>query len=362
MGKLRGIWRECFRYKLSGVGLVVCLVLSMLAAYYGITIYKNIYMEYQEKMEYEYQYATFFKCYIEDLSNIPSLPEGVDCNLKIVDCSMYSDLTNSTILVNIIINSSHENWPLVSGHFASERERAGDDRPIVIGRSRFELAYESGGEYYYRLFGDEYKVVGVIGSKNSVAYDGCNVLYLDCLGENALEQLIPDGDNPAELYFVLESNTLDTREIFNRYISGTYNAVTESYRSYVHSTAEPVYNEKKYCITIYLFCFISIYIVARFWLDQRRHELQVCRACGFSDRQLVQRILRSFGCILAVSALFTLVCVLALNLIMGVAAKEYRLGFSWSVVPPYLFVLASSLFLAGARAVRFMLEKNIHGI
>lgn len=362
MGKLRGIWRECFRYKLSGIGLVVCLVLSMLAAYYGITIYKNIYMEYQEKTEYEYQYSTFFKCYVEKLSDIPRLPEGVDCNLKIVDCSMYSDSTNSTILVNIIINSSHENWPLAWGHFAGEDERSGGERPILVGRSRFEQAYESEGEYYYRLFGDEYKVVGVIGSENSVVYDGCNILYLDCLGENALEQLIPGEGKQTELYFALESNTLDTREIFNRYIGGNYNAAPESYRSYVHSSAEPVYNEKKYCITIYLFCFISIYIVARFWLDQRRHELQVCRACGFSDRQLVWRILRSFGCILGVSAIFTLICVPVLNLIMGAAAKEYRLGFSWSVVPPYLFVLFCSLFLAGARAVRLMLEKNIHGI
>ncbi|MBQ4521842.1 MAG: hypothetical protein IJA10_02690 [Lachnospiraceae bacterium] len=75
MKYLKKFFRQCFRYKLSGVSMVACLIISMLAAYYGITIFNNIYYEHKESTEYAYQYTTTFNCNVDSLSELPSLPD-----------------------------------------------------------------------------------------------------------------------------------------------------------------------------------------------------------------------------------------------------------------------------------------------
>lgn len=352
---LRQIWRECFRYKISGIAMTACFVLSMMAAYYGVTIYKNMYMEYKEKMDYAYTYTTCFKCYVDEASDIPVLPEGLNCNLKMLDCWMYADSMKETVSVTISLCSSDENWPLISGAYADKRQRESGEPIIIVGQDRVADLYEN--TQYYELYGDAYRVAGVFGSDKSKLYDYNLMIYGDCLGNHALQRLLSDNDGTFSL--VLESNLVDTEQIYNEYIKDNYNVMKDSNGSVSYGTAALPFREKAFCIIIYVFCFSCIAIVIQFWLRQRKHEMQICRAFGFTNRKILLRLFKSFGIILALSLLIFIACCWGLNAILGRIVAEYNLAFSWYTVLPYVGVFIASILLVSVKSVYEFLHKSI---
>lgn len=354
---LRQIGRECFRYKISGIAMVACLVLSMMAAYYGVTIYKNIYMEYREKVDYAYPYTTYFKCYVDEASDIPVLPEGLNCNLKILDCWMYADSMNATVSVDISLYSSDENRPLISGTYADKHQRERGKPIIIVGQDRFADSYENGNVQYYELYGDAYRVVGVFGSERSKLYDYNLMIYGDCLGNHVLQRLLSDNDGTFSL--VLESNLVDTEQIYNEYIKDNYNVIEDPDDSVSYGTAALPFHEKAFCIIIYIFCFSCIAIVIQFWLRQRKHEMKICRAFGFTNRKILLRLLKSMGIILAVSLLIFAVCCWGINTILGRIVVEYKLEFSWYTVLPYVGIFIVSILLVSVKSVYEFLHKSI---
>ncbi len=357
MEVIRRIGKECFRYRISGVAMTACLVLSMLAAYYGVTIYKNMYMEYKEKMDYAYTYTTYFKCYAEEASDFPVLPERIECNLKILDCWIYADSMNATNIANISLYSSDENWPLVSGDYADSHQQKKKEPIIVLGQEHLTNTYARGNEQYYKLYGDEYRVVGVFGSDKSKVYDYSILLYWDCLGEHALQRLLSDNDGA--FYLALESNSVDTNQIFETYIKDNYNVVMDSYDTVATGTSAPPFYEKGFCIVIYLFCFSCIAVVIQFWLRQRKHEMQICRAFGFTNKKILLRLIYSLGLLLGLSLVIFILCCLIINMLLGNIVAEYNLGFSWYTILPYTGTVILSIVLVSGRAVYMFLHKSI---
>ena len=97
-------------------------------------------------------------------------------------------------------------------------------------------------------------------------------------------------------------------------------------------------NEKEFYIIIYLFCFVCIAVVMKFWIMQRTHEMQVCKAFGYNNLRIIFRLLRSFGCMLLFSLSVFSICCSTINWIFKDSLKEYHLEFSWNILLPYLFV------------------------
>lgn len=358
MKYIKKFLKECFRYKLSGFSMVACLSLSMLAAYYGITIFNNLYYEHKEQTEYQYQYTTTFNCMAKELSELPSLPENINCNLKITNYEMYLSDTNTTNLVHIALHSKDENWPLVSGYYPNEKERNETENPILIGQAFLEYTYEENGNRYYDIFDDKYKVVGVFGSKNSVAYDYYIVLYADSLGEKT-KKMMEENEFMSSYNMILESNTEDTDVIFQSYIKNNYAASISAHESYFNASAAPIYNEKEFCIIIYLFCFICIAIIMKFWMVQRSHEMQVCKAFGYSNRKVILRLLRSFGCMMLFSLIVFSICCSTINFILKDSLKEYHLEFSWNILIPYFAVFFIAVLVVSIKPVYVLITKSI---
>lgn len=361
MKYIKKFFQECFRYKLSGVSMVACLTLSMLAAYYGITIFKNIYQEHKESTEYAYQYTTTFSCKADGISEFPTLPEGVNCNLKLSDYEMYLSDANCTRLVQIILHSEDENWPLISGHFPDSKEIKQNENLILIGQALVDDAYKEDGELYYDVFGDKYKVAGVLGSKNSVLFDYYVVLYADCLGEHT-KQMLEENKLNNTYRMILESNTKDTEMIFNSYIKNNYAAAIDFTDSLFNVSAAPTSNEKEFCIIIYLFCFVCIAVVMKFWIMQRTHEMQVCKAFGYSNLKVLLRLLCSFGSMVLFSLVVFTICCSIINWIFKDSFKEYHLEFSWNILLPYLLVFLIAILFVSVKPVYKLITKDIAGV
>ncbi|MDE6025609.1 MAG: ABC transporter permease [Lachnospiraceae bacterium] len=350
---MKSIFKEMFRYKISGSALLICLVISMLAAYYGITIYKNVFFEYMDKNEYKYKSETYFT-YVPDETNLfPSVPKDSHANLKIINCSGYSDISGETIIIDVVLHSYKENYPLKSGHYPDTDEQK--ERTIVLGEARMNGTYEKDNEVYYVLFGEEYKVVGVIGSRNSISFDSNLLVY--GMGDELRRQLASTAEFGYSM--VLESNDCDTRQVYDAFISSLGAALSKEVESLSNSSAEPIYGEKLYCIIIFLFSFTCIAIVISFWMQQRTHELQICRVCGFTNSMIIKRIFQSLFRIILFAFCIFIILAFVINLLLGNISEEYNLGFSATVILPYIGVFAVALILVCIVPIAGMLHTSI---
>lgn len=359
MERIKDIVRECFRYKISGIALVSCFVVSMLAMHYGISIYNNILKEHLEKNNYKYTYELNMNGLARSLNDIPRLPKSAKCNMKICGVMVHDDMENVTRIIDIIVSSYKEKWPLISGSYATEKMLKNKEKIILIGQNRMQDTYVKDNDMYYRISGEEYRVIGVVGSENSGIFDECIILYMDCLGKQ-VEKCITD--SAQGLNITLESDTRDVNEVYDRYIRGNYSMakseVSGEQDEYL-STAAPSYNEKEYCITIYLFSLACIWLVVKFWLAQRTHEMKICRAFGFSNKKIVLRLLYSIASMFLVSMTIFSLIVFVLQIVMKNLMAEYRLFFSLKYIAIYILIFILSILIIGGKSIYGFVKKSI---
>lgn len=356
---LKKIVKECFRYRLSGIAMMSCLILSMLAANYGITMFQNIVIEQKEENNYEYHYSTCLGWQGDMETEFPCLSSQEKCNLKIMNLDMYDNLTCETHLVDVIVTSYKENIPLISGKYADEK-MIDQGKPIMlVGRNIFKNAYERDGKWYYTMTSDEYEIIGVIGSQESIIFDNLMILYKDCLGEHTKVYLSEIGKSGFTMK--LESDSVNTDDVYTRCLEqySVGKQFDDMFSNYYYSTAIPEDNEKEYCIIIYLFSFICISFVIEFWLSQRMQEMKICRAFGFSNRQIISRIIYSYVAMLVISILVTLIIMLLIQNIFSEMITEYQLMISWKVILGYFLILFISTILVGFKHIYTLLNKNI---
>ncbi len=339
--------------------MTICLTLSMLAAYYGITIYKNIYYEYQDKNNYKYGSETSFMYQSESVGVFPALPENCPANLKLVNCSAYADALSATIVIDVVLHSYEENYPLLWGHYPNIDEQT-QEPVIVLGKERAEYAYERSGSRYFQLFGEEYRVVGVIGAENSMLFDGKVLVYEKNMGDKLRSYI--NSDSEFGYLMKLESNAADTHVLYDTYMGDYVTSISPGETDYSDSTANPIYNEKLYCTIIFVFCFICIAVAFRYWLEQRMQEMQVCRACGYTNKKLLGRILLSFLRLCVLAFFVSVIVVCGLNVFLGRLVDTYRLGFSATVILPYVGVFLLAFLCVCAVPMHRALNNSIAGV
>ena len=158
---------------------------------------------------------------------------------------------------------------------------------------------------------------------------------------------------------VLESNTEDTELIFDSYIKNHYAAATDSCESYFNASAAPIYNEKEFCIIIYIFCFVCIAVVMKFWMMQRSHEMQICKAFGYSNFKVILRLLSSFGCMIFFSLILFAICCSIINFTLKDSLKEYHLGFSHTILIPYIITFSIAIIVVIIKPIYTLIHKSI---
>lgn len=360
MEYIKKIVRECFRYKISGIAMVSCLVISMLAMHYGIAIYSNILEEHMEKNNYRYRYELNISGVADTIEDIPHLPDSVKCNMKIRKIMVHDDTENVTRIVDIIIGSYKEKWPLLSGEYASREMMESGEKIVLIGQNLEKKAYYKDDNVYYRISGEEYRVIGVLGSEKSCIFDDCIIMYNNCLGKEIKKGIT---DSAQGLNITMESDDEDVNDIYDRYIKDSYSmaksAITGEYYDSFLSTVDPTYNEKEYCIMIYVFSFACIWIIIKFWLAQRIPEMRICRAFGFSNRKIIFRLIYSITSMFIVSMTIFIFIISILQIVINNIFSDYKLFFSIKNMLIYLIIFILSLVVIGGKSVYIFVNKNI---
>lgn len=265
---------------------IVCLQTAFISAivilFLGVSIYSNIYNENLEKNNYKYTYQTtgMFTGDITDEDCIATL-KSVDCNVKVMNFNGYNDAEDSTVLTDIIINSRDENYPFVEGGMENLKQ---GERDVILGIDNKEYTYQKGGEDYFLIFGEEYRVCGYISSEKSISFNNKIIVDYDGIGEVLKKRLADSGDQGIEL--ILESYSEDTDAIFSELAGSDRLSITNTY-SEVFLSSAGIYSEKTYCIIIYIFCFICIYTVLQYYLKSRKKEIVIRKINGFSKKSIM---------------------------------------------------------------------------
>ena len=359
MRQMRCIIRECFRYRISGIAMVSCFVVSMLALHYGVQIFSNIIKEQNEKNNYMYSNQLNMTGSVVSMEDMPQLPDSVKCNMKICGVMVHDDMDDVTRFIDIIVSSYMEKWPLVEGRYATDTMIENKEKIALIGQDLVQYARIAGDGMYYSIAGDEYKVIGVLGSEKSAIFDESILLYAGCLGANIEKYVV----NPSiVLNIALESDVDDVDDVYDKYINGRYDVVrsgTQDVADQYLTSVEPLYNEKQYCVYIYLFSLACIWLIVRFWLTQRLHEIKICRAFGFSGSQIIKRLVCSICSIMAVSMVGFSVIVLCLQIFLKKVMMEYRLYLSFRYIAIYALLFILSMIIICGRTVYVFITKGV---
>lgn len=357
---LQSIKTECTRYRISGIAMITCLVISMLASQFGILIFRNILNESHDTNRYDYKYTINLSTEIQSKKDIPNLTSDLNCNIKIPWVMAYDNACQTSRICTVIVSSYKEKYPLLSGQYADSAMLEAGTPIILIGKNDVKYAYKNNNHLYYKLFGQPYQVIGILGSETSSIFDDSIVLYLDCLGSNLEQSLLDNGK--AGITITLESDQSDVDEIYTQYLLPSYKIKKEiaarDSSSYLSSSV-PFRNEAEYCAIIFLFCFICLSIVIRFWLTQRIHEMKIRRAFGYSNGQLLFCLIRSILSIVLVSSLIFLICLLLLHTFQKNLMEEYHLFFSFDIAIIYCGIFLFSLLLICVRPIYLLLKEGI---
>lgn len=319
------IRRQC-RYKISAFSIITCFACGFICAYYGITIFKNLYYENNDKNDYHYLHETYF-IYMDDNENLDFISQDLNCNFKIINFLAYLDETDTTFPVDIIMNTTFENYPLIEGRLASESEINNGEKMVLLGIERKNETYEKNGEHYFKIFGEEYKVIGYMHSEKRAYFDYKVVVYYKGLHSNFLLHI--NQNLSAGIEMVLQSNDVNTENVFRKIISNSQSTgFMKSQNDIIGASAIPIMNEQYYCILIYGYCIIMIAIAVDFWIRQRYRELVIRKMFGFSNIRIFFLLVKDLLQYVIGSILLAGTIIYCINLSIPAVISDYRLTIS----------------------------------
>ncbi len=162
------------------------------------------------------------------------------------------------------------------------------ENALIIGESLKSYIKEENGYRYIEIGGIKFNVIGVIENNMSGGVDTSLYIIWDTLSNSAKESLLLHKDSLGEIYY--ESNVGDGifRETVQK-IKDTYGAETHEFKTRnVVDDENVVYMESnKMLLTIAMFfSIITCFSVSYIWLLNRKNELAVRMAYGYSVKNM----------------------------------------------------------------------------
>ena len=270
------------KYLLSQVMMFFLVAMSFFCFYVGGTLQKEASLLEEDKNLYAM--SSQMNLYISTYKK----PENLDflkCNqgnLKIQNIQCLREADDNMCITTIYINYNEKlNYPLVSGKLIDKKK----DNIVLLGFKLKEFTYKKGNDDYITLAGDDYRVVGYLGSKYSDALDYETIFYSDRIGTGLQEKILDS--LPMGLDLVLESDDFNVSEISENLL---YNNSLINQDSLVEENSSINLTETTsgavYIVIALIFCFANIVIVSEVWLYERYQEIVLRYTFGFTKRRI----------------------------------------------------------------------------
>ncbi len=216
-------------------------------------------------------------------------------------------------------------FPLVRGEYYTVDDVKKGNKVVLIGASLEDNAYKKNNKEYIKIEGEEYIVKGILGFENQASqWDGRMVMPCTAFPKSYFEKAINDKCDTLFLVIYREDGdySKDITTITNRAekifdnVAVNYNGPIES-RNVLHLVAV---NPDKillialvgYIVTLILSINITVY-----WMENRRYEISLRKAMGFSNGSIVKMIFGEMLGFVFIAFVLSLLLQLVLNVVMG---------------------------------------------
>lgn len=282
---------KIFRYKMSTICFIIGIIVSYLAIYFGVANQREIEYAIKETKKYEYEYSCDYSAIFKDKLYIPNYGQG-NCTIKSFPVSV--DERGTDVLCNIIVYANEELLLPFLGN-VSVSEYVSVQEPIaIIGENYKDYTDTKDGKDYIYINGERYRVAAYLSGEISKEFDGYVILFYDNVGENVRSQLF-DSNGSSQIFISLESNLHD----INAYSKTLINDVSPYGLLYREAKDEDYYGMVSVIKTrsyfwVFTYCLLIDVIVSCYWVYERRRELSIRRAFGYSKKDVVKLMLSDF--------------------------------------------------------------------
>lgn len=372
--------KELARYKIHAFVLIFgfCIASVMFSYSTGIMVNKEAEQKDIEAHEYEYA-ACFFASPTANVSDkrdvlmedmLAMLDNAVGTDDIVVRTGGFNVNmgAHGSCLANMVFRGRMPKYHFVKGNFPTEEQLQSDGRYVVLGISKKDAAYIKAGRDYILIQGEEYEVTGYISAEHSRILDNEVLLFYDGVGDSVKKNLL-DYYRMGALAFIYESDTdseaytymLDYAAHLGGYPEEKqkerYSITVSDFVQGLYSTAAPLPMYGIWAKLIYAFCIILLFYVMDLWMQQRRKEFAIRKACGYSGARIMGLVMGQTAKLLVVAVILSeLIISLLIVADVGIYVLNTR-DILDRVVWELLFAISTFILVGIIPFIRIYTEK-----
>lgn len=173
--------------------------------------------------------------------------------------------------------------PLIEGKFLNHDDCNNNDKVIVIGKTLVSNQINKDGVNYYYYHNEYYKVIGILGDEKKVTAYDCNIYYnlnLDQIVNLAGNYYFDGNNNTSSIFSKIQgiANTTET-QISEKTLEKDKSVIDIVNKNYVSSLKDS--------INILILIFLSVMLIAEFWIKSKTKELGIRRLLGASKLKIL---------------------------------------------------------------------------
>ena len=298
-----------YRYPLSDTFMLMGMVIAFAAVVIGIAAFEKVNNAGDEGSRYKYASEAVVNYCTQNgsLLNIDVLAENDKINTEIVDFSVV--MGGHTRLCEICYSYNEiPPYRLSEGRYPDREDIINNNHVVDIGQSHLKFTYEKNGERYIEFDNIEYKVIGVFEGENYDTLDYMIYFVYHCMADSHKKVI-----NGLDSVFIrYSSNNYSVSEIVTSIINNLDdNILGNLEESSNHSLISVKDNHKKnFYFTIYGFAVVICVIISELWIYERKEEVAVLKAAGFTNFSIISRIYKTLLCIVSLGAIASYLLVL----------------------------------------------------
>lgn len=301
--------KKIFRYKLVSIYFILSQLIVLTAIFGVLQIYNKAYAKEQDRLNALANNRIELDMTTTQYSNIfKNSDNGIEQGNIVAEGNIATEFAqsgNKTKCEVLLAINEELPYPLVQGHIPGTDSEDIGKNVVALGRDKYKYAYEKDGNKYVTLDGEDYQVVGVIGSENSDYWDYRIVFNINCMAQNTINNIIKAQQYVVTIYsnFYNMSNSYET---FSKNIlkqDNMCNIVAYQKQSTGESTINTTLSRAniKTNIMVYIFCLFNCIIISMFWLIQRKKELAIKKVFGYSNVKILVEMATEISALMVVS-------------------------------------------------------------
>lgn len=288
--------KKKIRYPLLRVGMVIGITIAYISFVFAGRMVREEYLESSDVENYQREETIGVGLRYEgDGSDVLHSIDGENVTGYISSIPLYADSEESFCQMNVYLHLP-ETFPFpVTEKIPPAEVLSGSGEPVVIlgqGVKSGVIHRENGN--YYKICGEEYRVIAYAVSDNSNSLDYVRILFYDCMGEKARSD-IDYSALTTGITLIFRSDTVDLAGYYqekqkllaDRTLQFSYaQGILEDSYSVDNSLAD----YQKYAFLLYVFSLVLVVMVTELWIVQRKKEFAIRRAVGYSGYQIIGMI------------------------------------------------------------------------